>query len=371
MAHRLTFYPLGNADSLCVETEGGRVLIVDYGYERTEAKDDKRCDLPMLLRRKLRDLKRTDVDVFCITHIDRDHIHRAHEFFFLDHAQVYQTGDRIAIKELWVPAGVLTEEGCTDEDRIWRAEARHRLLQGKGIRVFGRPERLKNWMAASGIEFSSRAHLITDAGSTVPGFTLESDQVEFFLHSPHAFQINEREIEDRNQDCVVMQVVFSSGGVQTKVILAGDITCDPMADIVNITKHHGNHVRLDYDVFKVPHHCSYLSLSSEKGATQTVPRKEIAEWFERGSQRCKLISSSWIIQSVDSAQPPHIQAKNYYETVRSAKAGQFKVTMEHPNGLYPEPLIIEIDSFQATIVGTAASVGTVSATSANPPKAGT
>jgi hypothetical protein len=55
-------------------------------------------------------------------------------FFYLEHASKYQDADRIKIRELWVPAAAIIEDGCKDEDRIIRAEARHRLRSGKGIR---------------------------------------------------------------------------------------------------------------------------------------------------------------------------------------------------------------------------------------------
>jgi hypothetical protein len=106
------------------------------------------------------------------------------DFFYLEHAAKYQTSGRIKIRELWVPAAAIIEEGCEDEDRIIRAEARYRLKMGKGIRVFSRPDKLKEWFENEGLTLESRAHLITDAGQLIPGFSLASDQVEFFVHSP-------------------------------------------------------------------------------------------------------------------------------------------------------------------------------------------
>ena len=85
-------------------------------------------------------------------------------FFYLEHASKYQDADRIKIRELWVPAAAIIEDGCKDEDRIIRAEARHRLRSGKGIRVFSRPDKLKDWLNDQGLTLESRAHLITDAG---------------------------------------------------------------------------------------------------------------------------------------------------------------------------------------------------------------
>ena len=46
------------------------------------------------------------------------------------------------------------------DQRLVRAEARYRLKEGKGVLIFSRPERLKEWMEANGIDFESGKHLI-------------------------------------------------------------------------------------------------------------------------------------------------------------------------------------------------------------------
>jgi hypothetical protein len=303
--------------------------------------------------------------------LDWDHIAKAHEFFHLEHAQIYQTGKRYKIKVLWVPSAAITETGCTDEDRIWRAEARHRLREGKGIRVFGAPDSLKKWIEDEGLDYESRKHLITDAGSVIPGFTLAADSTEFFLHSPHAHVMNQRDSEDRNKDCVVMQGTFRVQSKDTRVIFAADAHWETMVDIVTITQKHGNGQRLEYEFFKLPHHCSAYSLSETKGAYKTDPEPKIKEWFGLGSLYCTLISTSDVIPSSDTTQPPHIQAKRYYEDVKADKRGDFKVTMEHPTAYFdPEPLVVEIGPYGGTIKPIASGVGAAAVTSVKPPKAG-
>lgn len=348
--HQLTFYPLGNADTLFIdfeETTSGldRVFVLDYANVKSSTnKFDLRWDIEADISAKLAAKKRTDVDVFCITHIDNDHIAGAAEFFYLEHAQKYQGEGRTKIKTLWVPSGAITETGVEDNSRIWRAEARHRLKKGKGIRVFGRPARLKQWLESEGLTLESRKHLVTDAGRLIEGFTKEEDKVEFFLHSPHAHRINEREVEDRNQDSIVMQTVFVSGGVETKVIFGGDTTWVSMEDIVSISKKHGNQHRLEFDIFKLPHHCSYKSLSDIKGATKTEPKPLVKEWFEMASERALVISTSERVLNQEQTQPPHFQAKNYHVENINRVNGQFKVTMEHPVPTSPKPMVVNIGS---------------------------
>lgn len=120
-----------------------------------------------------------------------------------------------------------------------------------------------------------------------------------------------------------------------------------------MTRIHKNEDRLAWDVFKLPHHCSYLSLAPEKGTNETVPTKPVKWLFETQSQTgCTVVSTSKPIPSDDSDdQPPHRQAANYYKNkVVTPKSGEFKVTMEHPSVSKPEPLVIKIDGFGKTIV---------------------
>jgi len=135
--HKLNFFPLGNADCCRIDLDNGTQLLVDYAAMRDPAnKTDFRIDLPTELRKDLDQRKRNYYDVVMFTHLDDDHIRGTSEFFYLEHATKYQGQvngkDRIRMREMWVPAAVITEAGCTEEDRIIRQEARYRLKKGSG-----------------------------------------------------------------------------------------------------------------------------------------------------------------------------------------------------------------------------------------------
>jgi len=136
--HRLTFYPLGNADCCLIDLANGQKILFDYADIRCEDdSEDLRIALGEELRKNLKDANRDFVDVVAFTHLDNDHICKSSEFFHLEHAEKYQGEGRIKIRELWIPAAAVIEEGCTDEDRIIRSEARHRLRKWKrSSRVF-------------------------------------------------------------------------------------------------------------------------------------------------------------------------------------------------------------------------------------------
>ena len=151
--HKITFYPLGNADCCLIDIDSGNKILVDYANSKDpNDKEDLRIDLASALRSDLKDCDRNYYDVVVFTHSDKDHIQGFSEFFFLEHANKYQDDDRIKINEMWVPAAVILEEGMEDEDKILRSEARYRFKNGKDVRVFSRPEKLRKWSENEGID---------------------------------------------------------------------------------------------------------------------------------------------------------------------------------------------------------------------------
>jgi hypothetical protein len=361
---KMTFYPIGNADCILIDLDSGKKVLFDYAACRDpDNKDDLRCDLPAELRNDLG--TRDHYDIVAFTHLDRDHYQGATEFFYFRHIKKYQSEvdekPRIKMGTMWVPAAVITEALKKDADveaKAIQQEARDRFRAGERVRVFSRPERLREWCEANKIDFEKRKHLITDAGKLAPEVTLKEDGAEFFVHSPFAKRQDENTVEDRNRDAIIMQVTFQVNGINTKAFLSSDAHYDVLADIVTITEAKGNGTRLEWDIHKLPHHCSYRSLAEERGKDKTTPDSTVGRLFEDyGSDRCIVVSNSDTIPKKgddrdmqEGANPPHRQAASYYrEDVCEPKDGEFKVTMEHPNEKSPKPLVIEIGEKKAKV----------------------
>ena len=330
MSAKLTFHPLSNADCTRFDLADERKILVDYADTRNPADPkDRRVDLPRELKTDLRAAKRDYYDVVLFTHLDDDHCGGSGDFFWLEHAIKYQGTGRIKIVDLCVPAAAILEEGLEDSARIIRQEARHRLKAGSGVRVFSRPSRLEKWLKENGLTLKSREHLITDAGQYVPGFSTGGpERVQFFIHSPFGWRQNANEVIDRNQDSVVFQATFLEGSRETRALFMSDINHDSIDQIVTTTKRHENERTLLWDVFKVPHHCSYLSIGPDKGEDETKPTEEVKWLCETQSQaRCTLMSTSKLIPVKGSKedsdpQPPHRQAAAYYKRVAKVKDGK-------------------------------------------------
>ena len=168
---RVTFYPLQNADSTLIELADRRLILKDFCNVVAEGEGDLRVDLDAELRRTLSDRRRDSFDVVAFSHSDDDHTHGAEDFFWLDHVEHCQGEGRVKIGELWIPACFLLEANLAGSARYIRQEARYRFRTGRGIRVFGNPAPLEEWLRNEGIPPQSRAHLITSAGSCVDKFS--------------------------------------------------------------------------------------------------------------------------------------------------------------------------------------------------------
>lgn len=368
--NEVRFYPVGNGDCSQIILASGKRLLFDYCHRRkAEDKGDAQIDLHSALSEELKAARRDGFDVLALTHLDDDHIANSTEFFFLEHAKKYQGEERKRIGELWVPAAAILETGLTGEAAIWRSEARHRLKEGRGIRVFSKPSKLAEWLRLQGLSLEERKHLVTDAGQLVPGFNLERDGVEFFVHSPFAKHAGGDTVL-RNESALILHATFEVSGRKTQYLMVGDSSWEILKEIVDITRARGRSERLQWDLYNVPHHCSYLALGPEKGRKRTEPVKNVRWLLAQCQSGGIAVSSSDPIPDEDTNDPPHRQAAaTYRAAIRDNRGRKFVVTMEHPSKSKPMVLEVEIGARGALLRQTGA-VGVAAVTSSRPPRAG-
>lgn len=356
--HKIIAYPVGNGDTCQIILENGRRILLDYRHQQCgETDDNPHLDLKKHLQDELNAAKRDYFDVVAFTHADDDHICGSTDFFHLEFSKKYQGSGRIKIETLWVPAAMVVETARNDQQSdefvVLRDEARYRLLKGEGIRVFSKPLSLTEWLEPAlermGLPKNARDHLFVDAGTLAPGFSLSDDQVEFFTHSPFIEHCGPGCDVVRNDASLIFNIRFEAEGRQYNYMAIGDSTWDILEQIVDITKYHGRDDRLDWDLFNIPHHCSYLALSDEKGEKETEPKAGVEKFLLHGQPGANMICSSKPIvdirSSYEQTQPPHIQAhKAYVNFLNKVSGRKVLVTMETPNATRPEPLVFHVTS---------------------------
>jgi hypothetical protein len=349
--HQVIFYPVGNGDTSQIILENGKRILLDYRHlAKSENNEGCEINLKTRLNNELKAASKKSFDIVAFTHGDSDHLGGSTDFFELEHSQKYKGGTRVPIPELWVPASMILEVGTkfnqTSEFILWRQEARYRLREGYGIRVFSKPSKLKSWLEKEGIKLEDRRSLITDAGQIVPGFDLNKDGVEFFCHSPFIKHVDDGD-DMRNPCALIFNVRFQVDNKTFDFLAIGDSEWEVLEDIVKITSEHNNEDRLEWDLYNIPHHCSYKALSNEKGDEMTTPKPLVEDLLRKGRKNAYIVSSSKPIDDSKEAytviQPPHIQARRCYEKyLKEVHGAKFLVTMEEPNSEKPEPIIFEI-----------------------------
>jgi hypothetical protein len=172
------------------------------------------------------------------------------------------------------------------------------------------------------------------------------DGVEFFCHSPFIKHCDEGDII-RNSAALIFNIRFRSDHSHYDYLHIGDAAWEDIEDIVNTTRYHKNDDRLEWNLYNIPHHCSYLALSDDKGTLETEPKPLVKDLLLQGRNEAYIISSSKPIPDLKESyleiQPPHIQARKTYERyLKEVDGRKFVVTMEEPNAKKPEPLIFEV-----------------------------
>ena len=333
VSQKITFYPLGNADSCLLELSNSKKILFDFADKSTGGSEDKRIELSKELA------KHTEFDIVLFSHAHDDHVKGSKDFFYLDHAKKYQSDERKKISELWISSAFILDTDLQSEDaRVIRQEARYRLKEGYGIKVFSEPDKLNSWLESNDIEPTERKHLIVHAGTLLPCSNL-GKEIEIFVHAP--FSAGSEDVDDKNDPSIVLQVRLTNGNNTTKIILTGDSPYDVLDYIVDISKTNKNDDYLAWDIYKIPHHCSYTGLAEDKGETRTEPTDQVKELLSLGNDNAILIASCDPI--TEETGPPHIQAKRAYKHYSGDK--KLLVTMEYPKSASPKPLKYEIDEY--------------------------
>src|SRR6185437_1046705 len=109
----------------------------------------------------------------------------------------------------------------------------------------------------------------------IPGWSAPVQGIEFFVHSPFASRTDDGSYVERNAGCLVLHATFEADGQKTRVFFGADITHEPLSEVIAKTRKHSREERLESDIVKLPHHCSYLSLNADKGQEKTSPTDQI------------------------------------------------------------------------------------------------
>lgn len=346
MPQKIIFYPIGNAETCYLELNCGSKILFDYAAMYNGSDQDKRYDI----KKDLSEIGYFDIVMF--SHAHDDHTKGASDFFYLEHAKKYQSGKRAKIGELWISSAFILDTDLENQSdaKIIREEARYRLKKHQGIKVFAEPDSMTEWLSAHDINYNDVSDLIIHAGTTINLPYPLKNEMRAFIHAP--FSEDSEDIQNKNDPSIILQLGLlnntNSGIRQTNILITGDTPYKVLDKIVDISKKHSNEAYLSWDIYDIPHHCSYTGLNEKPNDNdELIPSPNVQWLLHQSSVNAYMVASCDKVTAKTS--PPHLIAKKAYEKYTKSDVSLL-VTMEHTcNEDAPTPIIFEIDSNGVTL----------------------
>jgi hypothetical protein len=353
MTAKISFFPVDNGDMTLIVLDSGLTILIDINI-RCSADDPKQPDVPDVLsqlKNKLgRDAQgRKYVDVFVLTHPDKDHCSGLVKHFHLGAPSTYsKADDKIFMREIWSSPMVFRRASkelslCSDAEAWW-AEARRRvkvykdyglsaMKEGDRIQIMGEDENGKT------NELGEILVKVDEEVSKVNGTTDSSMTARLLGPLPKFDDESKEDSLAKNRSSIILNFALKVGGItRCQFLTGGDAEVEVWE---NLWQNHKYKDWLKYHVLQTPHHCSWHSLSHDSWSEQGEKAK--VSWDARNALAqahpgALLIASCKEISANDS-DPPCIRAKREYEAIASEKRGRFLCTADSS-----EPLELVVES---------------------------
>lgn len=370
---QIKYYPVKNGDMSLITLDDKTTILIDCNIsvvsqdEQDKSRYDAKKDLLNSIQKRADNLY---VDVFILTHGDKDHCWGFKDNFYQGDPKDYSKKDRetelIIMDEMWFSPMIAEQYTNTNED-AHQQEAERRLKMhrdnhsekdnpGNRVRIIGYD--VNN-------EYEDLDHLRSKPGEVVSMFNGKNqDNFSVFIHAPFKIHLDSPD-KDKNSASIVFQARFKeyswSSSFICQAMFGGDSDHTTWAQIVERTKRFGKDVSekaLDWDLFMAPHHCSWTYFNDTDKDDIVATSIEALEYGKDGGfiiASCKKIIN-------DEDNPPHYDAKKEYLKYIESKE-KFLNTDVEPKESEPKPIIFDITAngpargSEKTIGGSATSAG--------------
>lgn len=366
MTAKITFFPVHNGDMTLVQLadKAETSILVDINIRvAADDENDKTPDVAKELRSRLKrdENKRPYVDVFQLSHPDKDHCTGLETHFYLGPINDYPDDNktdsekRIVIREMWSSAMVFrranSKKGFTlsSDAKAWAAEARRRVAvnrakkfsgvtDGDRILIMGEDEGGKT------DDLGSILIKVDDVFNKIRGQTSAHFSAQLLAPLPKQDDATEATLSKNNSSVVLnMQIAANENVADGCKFLTGG---DAEVAIWELlwTRHKNSTDVFTYDILQTPHHCSWHTLSYDSWSDnreKAEVNQDARNALSQGRNGAFIVASSDVIKD-DENDPPCIGAKWEYEKIAKDVGGKFYCTCEHPTQNFPEPLVFTI-----------------------------
>lgn len=366
MSAKITFFPVANGDMtlITLNDPDETSILTDVNIRcAADDPDDDTCDVAVDLRKKLKtdDKGRPYVNVFVLSHPDKDHITGLQKHFHLGPLDDYDDDPpegeelKIVIREIWSSPLVFRRASknhtLTDDAKAFNKEAKRRanlfkeragsnITDGDRILIIGEEEDPKK---TKGLEAIQKVQ-----GDTIR--YINGNHTNFlWVRVLGPFPKGDEEEEKtfvKNHSSVILQYHIASDILTPDACIfltGGDAEVAIWKKLWG--KYQYNKDFLKYDLLLAPHHCSWhvLSFDSQSDCDDPKVDADAKSALSQANVGAYIVSSSKAIKDDDS-DPPSYAAKQEYLTISK----NFMCTGEYPNETSHEPLefIVASDGVQ-------------------------
>ncbi len=365
MSTKITFFPVGNGDMTLITLFDETNILIDVNIRSAaDNPDDDTCDVASELRKSIKtdDKGRPYVDVFVLSHPDKDHCTGLINHFHLGKPEDYKDeppeGEekKIFVREIWSSPMVFKRANknhtLTLDAKAFNTEAKRRanlykekygvgITDGDRILIIGEdedPEKTK------GLE-----DILVKEGQSIFNINGKYSNAAWMrVLGPFPKQDEEEEKSlAKNHSSIIIQYHIAADSTHPEACLflsGGDAEVAIWKKLWGKYKYATDYLK--YDLLQTPHHCSWHVLSSDSQSQCDDPKvdADAKSALSQANEGAIIVSSSKAIKD-DGSDPPSYAAKQEYLSISK----NFKCTEEYPNETSHEPMefIIAADGPQA------------------------
>ena len=350
--HYIKCFPVDNGDTTLLKLKDNSSILIDCKIRDGVETDDGR-KMYAVKDDLLSELERRDdnptLDLFILTHSDKDHCQGFDKNFYTGAPKKYSKSNRengeIMVDELWVTSMIFNHADNPDAEaiqkeagrrlKLWQADDPSKNTSGNRLRMIGydEDERYESLL------------------NSVPGETVnniggeEKEDFQFFVHAPFKQSlIDSNAKKEHNGSSIVLQARFKASASDEEyacfAMFGGDADHYRWEQVLEKSRNNGNEDKLKWDLFMTPHHCSWTYFNDVKYKDNPEPKDYSLKILDYKVGSGKIIAPSKPIKDNDDT-PPHFPAKEeYLKKVSNAK--DFIELAKYPNEKAPKPYVFEI-----------------------------
>lgn len=351
MTAEITFFPVDNGDMtlITLADKNKTSILIDINI-RKKADDgsDDTFDAAKALREKIQfgSDGRPYIDVFSLTHPDKDHCTGLCEHFYLGDIKDYpddqknKNEKRIIIRELWSSPIVYKRASknhtLCDDAKAFNKEAKRRVEVNKDNNfIVSDGDRILILGEDEGDKTNGLDEILVKVDETFNKIKgSKSDFFEALLIAPRPIlNDDDEDILSKNNSSVILNIkIAASKTVKDgcSLLTGGDAEVTIWERVW--AKYKNEPEKLEYDLLQVPHHCSLHSLSYDSWsecAEKVVISADALSSLSQAKDEASIVSSSKPIKNGDS-DPPCTRAKREYVKIIDDVEGIFHCTGEYP-----------------------------------------